>query len=100
KMMFDVKAVAMEDFQAWIAAQRLPARPPDTETLQTGKEIFMQACTQCHAIRGTLADGTMGPDLTHVGSRSSLAAGILPNNIGALAGWIAGSQHIKPGNKM
>ena len=51
-------------------------------------------------MRGTSAAGTLGPDLTHVGGRVSIGAGILPNNRGALAGWIASSQHIKPGNLM
>ncbi|WP_041682550.1 cytochrome c oxidase subunit II [Pusillimonas sp. T7-7] len=100
KMMFDLRAVTVEEFQAWVAAQRLPAMEPANATLQVGKQIFMQACTQCHTVRGVNATGTLGPDLTHVGSRSSLAAGVLPNTIGALAGWIAGSQHIKPGNQM
>ncbi|NYT57586.1 c-type cytochrome [Alcaligenaceae bacterium] len=100
KMMFDVKAVTMEDFQAWLTAQRLPAREPANETLRSGQQLFLKACMECHTVRGTAANGISGPDLTHVGSRSSLAAGILPNNIGALAGWIAGSQHIKPENHM
>ncbi len=100
KMMFDVQALSPDDFQAWMAAQRLPAREPADAELQFGKQLVMQACAQCHAIRGTEAAGTLGPDLTHIGSRSSLAAGVLPNNVGTLAGWIAGSQHIKPDNQM
>jgi cytochrome c oxidase subunit 2 len=54
----------------------------------------------CHTVRGTDARGTRGPDLTHVGSRASLGAGILPNDAGTFARWIASSQHIKPGNLM
>jgi len=100
KMMFEVQAMAAADFQAWTAAQRLPAREPGDARLLAGKRYFMRACAQCHTIRGTAAAGVQGPDLTHVGSRSSLAAGVLDNNIGSLAGWIAGSQHIKPGNAM
>ncbi len=100
KMMVDVQVLSADDFQSWVASQREPAHEPAGATLALGKQVFMQNCVQCHAIRGTLANGTSGPDLTHVGSRLSLAAGVLPNNVGALAGWIAGSQHIKPGNAM
>ena len=100
KMMFEVQAVSPDDFEKWLALQRQPAREPANATLELGKRHFMQACSQCHTVRGTGAAGKLGPDLTHIGSRSSLAAGVLPNNVGALAGWVAGSQHIKPGNQM
>lgn len=99
-MKFDVQAMAPDAFQAWLTAQAQPAAPAAGPTLRQGERVFQQACAQCHTVRGTSAAGTLGPDLTHVGSRLSLAAGVLPNNVGALAGWIAGSQHIKPGNPM
>jgi cytochrome c oxidase subunit 2 len=99
QMLFDVQAVAPDAFDAWVQAQRQPAQAAKQD-LRQGERLFMQACAQCHAVRGTAARGTLGPDLTHVGSRASLAAGILPNNVGALGGWIAGSQQIKPGNGM
>jgi cytochrome c oxidase subunit 2 len=51
-------------------------------------------------VRGTQAAGLLGPDLTHLASRRSIGAGLLPNNAGALAGWIASNQHLKPGNLM
>src|SRR5690606_9930190 len=100
KMMFEVQALAPDDFQTWLLSQRQPAQAPTSARLEVGQRHFMQACAQCHTVRGTAAAGTLGPDLTHIGSRSSLAAGVLPNNAGTLAGWIAGSQHIKPGNHM
>ncbi|MFW7341580.1 c-type cytochrome [Pollutimonas sp. H1-120] len=100
KMMFDVQALSPAGFQRWMTAQRQPAREPASASLYPGRRLFMQACAQCHTIRGTRAAGTLGPDLTHIGSRRSVAAGVLPNNIGTLAGWIADSQHIKPGNQM
>lgn len=101
KMMLDVQALAPDDFLAWLALQQQqPSREPVGAMLQAGKQYFMNTCARCHTIRGTAADGTLGPDLTHVGSRRSLAAGVLPNNAGTLAGWIADSQHIKPGNQM
>ncbi|MBV7486859.1 cytochrome c oxidase subunit II [Bordetella sp. BOR01] len=100
QMMFDVQVLAPADFQAWLQAQQQPAQAPADAQLRQGRQLFTQACAQCHTVRGTQAAGTLGPDLTHVGSRLSLAAGVLPNNVGSLAGWIAGSQHIKPGNAM
>lgn len=99
RMLFDVQALEPERFDAWVQAQRQPARAAGPE-LRRGEALFQHACAQCHAVRGTPAAGTPGPDLTHVGSRPSLAAGVLPNNVGALGGWIAGNQHIKPGNGM
>lgn len=84
--------VATETFEAWRALQRRPAAASD--------DLFNARCAACHTVRGTAAAGTLGPDLTHVGGRVSIGAGILPNNRGALAGWIASSQHIKPGNLM
>lgn len=66
-----------------------------------GARLFNEAgCAACHRIAGTAANGLAGPDLTHVGSRRSLGAGILPNNRGAMMGWIANSQAIKPNNRM
>ncbi|CAM3886891.1 c-type cytochrome [Bordetella bronchialis] len=100
KMRFDVAAVDPAEFQAWVEAQRQPAREPADTHLRVGQQLFMQACARCHTVRGTAAAGTLGPDLTHIGSRLSIGAGTLPNNVGTLAGWIAGSQHIKPGNRM
>jgi cytochrome c oxidase subunit 2 len=66
-----------------------------------GAQLFKNAgCAACHRIAGTGANGLAGPDLTHVGSRRTLGAGILPNNRGTLMGWIGNSQAIKPNNRM
>jgi cytochrome c oxidase subunit 2 len=54
----------------------------------------------CHTIRGTTAGARTGPDLTHLASRATIAAGTLPNTIGNLGGWIANPQSIKPGSRM
>ena len=59
-----------------------------------------EACAGCHTIRGTTANGTIGPDLTDIGSRLALGANTVPNTEGYLAGWISNSQTIKPGNLM
>jgi cytochrome c oxidase subunit II len=67
----------------------------------TGAQQFETAgCAACHRIAGTGANGLAGPDLTHVGSRRTLGAGILPNNRGTLMGWVGNSQAIKPNNRM
>jgi cytochrome c oxidase subunit 2 len=92
QMALYVIAEADERFEQWRARQREPA-PTENET-------FQSQCAVCHTVRGTDARGTRGPDLTHVGSRASLGAGILPNDAGTFARWIASSQHIKPGNLM
>ncbi len=95
-----VVAHAPPDFARW-RATRTEAAPPADALARRGAELFqMSGCAACHTIRGTPANGLAGPDLTHVGSRRSLGAGILPNNRGTLAGWVADSQTIKPGNRM
>lgn len=100
-MAFFVVALPPDAFAAWLAAQAEPAAEPAEPFLRQGRELFLASgCGACHTVRGTPAAGVLGPDLTHVGSRLSLAAGILPNNQGTLAGWIADAQHIKPGNRM
>jgi cytochrome c oxidase subunit 2 len=96
-------AVAMphDEFGSWLEHAARPARTPEDPFLLRGRELFVTSgCGTCHTIRGIAADGQLGPDLTHVGGRISLAAGILPNNIGSIAGWIAGAQNLKPGNLM
>jgi cytochrome c oxidase subunit 2 len=66
-----------------------------------GRQLFIESgCGACHRVAGTEANGLAGPDLTHVGSRATLGAGILPNHRGTLIGWIGDSQGIKPGNRM
>ena len=96
-----------EAFAAWFAAERRQAVVPRAPFLRQGQTSFLskacgqkECCVDCHTIRGTPAEDKDGPDLTHVGSRRSIAAGALPNNIGTLAGWIADSQHLKPENRM
>jgi cytochrome c oxidase subunit 2 len=89
------------EFDAWLQRQAQPAVPTQDAFLQVGQAAFFKArCNQCHTVRGTLAAGTTGPDLTHVGGRRSLGAGLLRNHVGTMAGWIADSQSLKPGNLM
>jgi cytochrome c oxidase subunit II len=96
-MGFAVVAHPPEQFERWRAARLAAPRPVGGR----GAELFQTSgCAACHTVRGTEANGIAGPDLSHVGSRRTLGAGILPNNRGTLAGWIADSQTLKPGNRM
>jgi cytochrome c oxidase subunit 2 len=88
-------------FRAWLAAQARPAAAPAGTQAQRGAQVFANdQCASCHAIRGTSAAGTIGPDLTHVASRETLAALTIPNTPAELRAWIRDPQHIKPGNLM
>jgi cytochrome c oxidase subunit 2 len=96
-----VVAEPQEKFKAWMQQQLQPAVQPSDPVRQRGEQVFVNnACVFCHTIRGTTAAGQVAPDLTHFGSRKSLAAGTLPNNKGNLGGWISDPQSIKPGNHM
>jgi cytochrome c oxidase subunit 2 len=100
-MAFLVVAEPAEKFQQWLIQQRKGAPQPKTDAQKRGHDIFMSGpCVMCHTIRGTPAGSRVGPDLTHVAGRLTLAAGTLPRTRGHLAGWIMDSQSIKPGNRM
>jgi cytochrome c oxidase subunit 2 len=100
-MAFTVVVEPRADYERWVADQAAPAPAPTDPTLQRGMEVLSTGtCATCHTVRGTSADGDVGPDLTHVGSRSTLAAGAIPNDEGHLSGWVANSQTVKPGNLM
>jgi cytochrome c oxidase subunit 2 len=101
KMAFLVVAQRPDSFQRWLAAQRDTAMTPSDSLSQRGQEVFLgSSCPLCHAIAGTPAGSRVGPDLTHLAGRRTLAAGTLPNTPGNLAGWIVNPQAIKPGAKM
>lgn len=100
-MSFHVIAHTPEEFAEWLAGESGPALAPDTADLARGQALFLNTgCGGCHAVRGTEARGSIGPDLTHVGGRRSLAAATLPNTAEAIAAFIVNNQHIKPENKM
>jgi cytochrome c oxidase subunit 2 len=100
-MAFFVMVDSPDDFQLWRAAQLKEAKRSAANRPSAGAEIFMQrGCALCHTIRGTAAGGKTGPDLTHIASRSTIAAGTLANTSSNLKSWIAHPQNIKPGNKM
>jgi cytochrome c oxidase subunit 2 len=100
-MAFYAVAEEPDQFARWFERQQQPAPAPQDPILQRGLEVFTSfGCGACHAIRGTDAVGGFGPDLTHVGSRRTIGAGILDNTIENLKAWIADSQGIKPDNLM
>lgn len=98
----DLAIIADDRFDQWLAAQKSVAAPPANALVARGREVFLTArCTLCHTVRGVAAaEEPVGPDLTHVASRSTLAAGVLPNRTGHLAGWIVDAETLKPGAGM
>ena len=89
------------DFIKWWDHQLQSPSPPTTPLAQAGfKYVTTAQCAACHNISGTAASGTIGPDLTHLASRRSIAAGTMPMSEGNLYGWVEDPQSIKPGAKM
>jgi cytochrome c oxidase subunit 2 len=99
-MAFDVKVENPAAFDAWLAAQRANAAVPADPAAARGQTVFAGPCAECHVVRGTGATGRAGPDLTHFGSRRSIAAGTLTMSRGGVQGWIAQPQALKPGTSM
>lgn len=101
KMALFIVAEPRQKFAAWLDAQRMAPPPPRDSLNLAGQKVFLAGpCANCHTIAGTNANGSIGPDLTHIGSRLTLAAGTIPNTRGNLAGWIVDPQSIKPGAVM
>ncbi|MBF0391121.1 MAG: cytochrome c oxidase subunit II, partial [Alphaproteobacteria bacterium] len=100
-MAFMVVAETNESFDRWMAAQAAPAVEPTSDETRRGRELFLASgCPACHGVRGTPAAGAIGPDLTHVGGRLTIGAGLLPTHRGTLAAWIVDPGHLKPGVQM
>ena len=97
QMAFFVVALAPADFEAWWNHQLEPA---GNDADAAPQHTFIERCSSCHTIRGLPAGGILGPDLSHFGSRRTIAAGVLPNNPTDLARWLNDSQAVKPGSKM
>lgn len=101
KMAMIVVAESSDSFARWLEQQRDTAHTPADSLSLRGQEVFLaSSCVMCHAIAGTPAGSRVGPDLTHLASRQTIAAGTLPNTRGNLAGWIVDPQRIKPGARM
>jgi cytochrome c oxidase subunit 2 len=101
KMAFSVTARPQEEYEEWARQQREPAASPSTDVEQRGQKVFLSStCVMCHTIQGTPAQAKSGPDLTHLAGRTTIGAGTLPNNRGALMGWILDPHGAKPGVNM
>ena len=101
RMAFWVVADTQEQFNAWRQNQTQTSIQPSTDSQRRGQQVFMSStCVMCHAINGTTAASNVGPNLTHIGSRNTIAAATLSNTREHLARWIVDSQQFKPGNKM
>ncbi|AZO00877.1 cytochrome c oxidase subunit II [Mesorhizobium sp. M9A.F.Ca.ET.002.03.1.2] len=96
-MAFSAVAMEPEAFRSWLTAQAIPAESAGA----SGGALFLRhGCGSCHFVAGTDARGLIGPDLSHVGSRATVGAGILPNTEDAIARFIARPELIKPGSRM
>lgn len=96
-----VVAETPDQYDAWLARQRQPAPIPTDALAARGRSVLEGgSCAMCHSVASTRAAGGIGPDLTHLAGRRTIAAGTLPNTVGNLAGWITDPQTIKPGVDM
>jgi len=99
KMLLRVYVDSREDFERWVQKQRQPAEL--SEAVSRGRAVFERtACINCHAVQGTAANGTFGPDLTHLMSRDTIASGAAPNTEEELRRWVENPDSIKPGSRM
>jgi len=100
-MKMELVAESPADFEAWVEGQLADAVVTDSVSFAEGTQAFMRGgCIACHKIRGTVAQGVIGPDLTHVGSRRRIAGGILDNTPENMERWIRDSRGVKPGSLM
>ncbi len=98
-MLLRVYVQTRDDFDRWVREQSLP--PQSTGAISEGQKIFERtACINCHTVAGTAANGVFGPDLTHLMSRDTIAAGVVANTPANLRRWIQDPDSIKPGSKM
>ncbi|MEO8308803.1 MAG: cytochrome c oxidase subunit II [Pseudomonadota bacterium] len=95
-----VIAEPKRQFEAWWQQQLAPSQPPRSAQLVIGAELFRSRCAACHTVRGIGAGGILGPDLTHLMSRNTIAAGTFRNSPESLSRWIANAQALKPGSRM
>ena len=100
-MALPVTVEPVERYELWAAQQRQPASPPADALARRGQQVFLgSTCVMCHNITGTEASARRAPDLTHLASRGTLAAGALPNDAQHLAAWISNPAAHKPGATM
>jgi cytochrome c oxidase subunit 2 len=100
-MLVRVVAQAPNDFNAWVTAQQQGAGATAAGAARQGEQVFFgNTCVNCHTIQGTPATGTVGPDLTHIGSRQTIGAGVLQNTPANMQAWLKDPQAFKPGSLM
>lgn len=99
-MGFQVVAESPARYAAWLTVQYASAHGAQAVAVTAGRDLFMARCAGCHTIRGTVAGGDHGPDLTHLQSRQRIAAGVLRNTPENLMQWITHAQTFKPGSRM
>jgi cytochrome c oxidase subunit II len=101
QMRLAVVAEPRGSFQAWLQNTERPALAPTGAQANEGERLFVsRGCASCHQLRGTPAQTTIGPDLTHLASRATIGALSIPENRAELEAWIRDPQAIKPGNHM
>jgi cytochrome c oxidase subunit 2 len=100
EMALTVTAESPQQFARWAAHERAPAAAPASTDAQVGRVVFARSCGACHAVAGTEALGHVGPELTHVASRSAIGAGALANTPSNLARWIVAAPQVKEGARM
>lgn len=100
-MRIKVIAEQPDQYRKWAIAQRAIPKLPGDSIVSKGFALFSHAtCSNCHSIRGTGANGTDGPDLTHFAGRRTMLAGMLSNNAANVSGWLSDPQKVKPGAHM
>jgi cytochrome c oxidase subunit II len=97
-MRISVVAQPEDQFQTWVTAQQIPAQTPSDPVALRGQQLFTSStCVGCHTIAGTSASGTVGPNLTHLASRATIGAGVVPQSSATLQTWIHNPDEYKPG---
>ncbi len=100
RMLARVIAHDPADFEAWVQARKNPVTTPEGDLAVAGEQAFMTTCAACHTVDGTGAKGTVGPNLTAFGTRTSIGGGVLENTPENLGKWLADPASVKPGAKM
>ncbi|MGB3327916.1 MAG: cytochrome c oxidase subunit II [Thermomicrobiales bacterium] len=97
-MRLKVVASPNDEFTAWSTKEAAAATAPSSQLARDGESTFMlESCAACHTVKGTAAQGKVGPDLTHFGSRDTIGAGVLENSPANLEAWLRDPQAYKPG---
>ncbi len=98
RMALLVVAQTPQDFEKWLERSRQPGVAPANPEQIAGEQVFMSgACSLCHTVDGTLAHGSVGPNLTHIGSRHKIAANWMDNDTANLSAWVTHARSLKPG---